>query len=139
MRKGGHPPHALYHNGWDRAYYDQTAQEETMMAFTAMLSELYDAFRRKIGAYEPPAKTAAEAVVIEDARFRNIDGKFDALNHTMDQRFDAVSQRFDGLNQPIDGLSEVMDQRFDALTMQWTNVLAYLAKRWANGWTRWTV
>jgi hypothetical protein len=109
------PPGALYHNGWDRAYYDQTAQEETMMAFTAMLSELYDAFRRKIGAYEPPAKTAAEAVVIEDARFRSIDGKFDALNHTMDKRFDAVSQRFDVLNQPIDGLSQVMDQRFDAL------------------------
>jgi hypothetical protein len=109
------PPGALYHNGWDRAYYDQTAQEETMMAFTAMLSELYDAFRRKIGADEPPAKTAAEAVVIEDARFRSIDGKFDALNHTMDQRFDAVSQRFDVLNQPIDGLSRVMDQRFDAL------------------------
>jgi hypothetical protein len=33
------PPGALYHNAWDRAYYDQTAQEETMMAFTAMLSE----------------------------------------------------------------------------------------------------
>jgi tetrahydromethanopterin S-methyltransferase subunit G len=109
------PPGALYHNGWDRAYYDQTAQEETMMAFTAMLSELYDAFRRKIGADEPPAKTAAEAVVIEDARFRSIDGKFDALNHTMDQRFDAVSQRFDVLNQPIDGLSRVMDQRLNAL------------------------
>jgi tetrahydromethanopterin S-methyltransferase subunit G len=86
-----------------------------MMAFTAMLSELYDAFRRKIGTDEPPAKTAAEAVVIEDARFRSIDGKFDALNHTMDQRFDAVGQRFDVLNQPIDGLSRVMDQRFDAL------------------------
>jgi hypothetical protein len=86
-----------------------------MMAFTAMLSELYDAFRRKIGADEPPAKTAAEAVVIEDARFRSIDGKFDALNHTMDQRFDAVSQRFDVLNQPIDGLSRVMDQRLNAL------------------------
>src|SRR5919108_4236559 len=77
------PPGALYHKGWDRAYYDQTAQEETMMAFTAMLSELYDAFRRKIGADELPAKTAAEAVVIEDARFRGIDRKFDALNHTM--------------------------------------------------------
>src|SRR5919109_704995 len=104
-----------YHNGWDRAYYDQTAQEETMMAFTAMLSELYDAFRRKVGADEAPAKTAAEAVVIEDARFRCTDGKFDALNHTMDQRFDAVSQRFDVLNQSIDGLSRVMDERFDAL------------------------
>jgi hypothetical protein len=107
------PPGALYHNGSDRAYYDQTAQEETMMAFTAMLSELYDAFRRKIGADESPAKTAAEAVVIEDALFRSIDRKFDALSHTMDQRFDTLSQRFDVLNQPFDGLSRVMDQRFD--------------------------
>jgi hypothetical protein len=79
-----------------------------------MLSKLYDAFRRKIGADEPPAKASAEAVVIEDARFRSIDGKFDALNHTMDQRFDAVSQRVDALNQPIDGLSRVMDQGFGA-------------------------
>jgi hypothetical protein len=83
-----------------------------MMAFTAMLSELYDAFRRKVGADEPPAKTAAEAVVIEDAWFHSIDGKFDALGHTMDQRFDALSQRFDVLNQPFDGLSRAMDQRF---------------------------
>jgi hypothetical protein len=100
--------------GWDRAYYDQTAQEETMMAFTAMLSELYDAFRRKVGADEPPAKAAAEAVVIEDARFRSIDGKFDALSHTMDQRFDTLSQRFDVLSQSFDGLSRLMDQRFGA-------------------------
>ena len=103
------------HNGWDRAYYDQTAQEETMMAFTAMLSELYHAFRRKVGADEPPAKAAAEAVVIEDTRFRSIDGRFDALSHTIDQRFDALSQRFDVLNQPFDGLSRAMDKRFDAL------------------------
>jgi hypothetical protein len=44
---GSDSPHAIQRV--DRAYYDQTAQEETMMAFTAMLSELYDAFRRKIG------------------------------------------------------------------------------------------
>jgi hypothetical protein len=36
-----------------------------MMAFTAMLSELYGAFRRKVGADEP-TKAAAEAVVIEE-------------------------------------------------------------------------
>jgi hypothetical protein len=35
------------------------------MAFTAMLSELYGAFRRKVGADEP-TKAAAEAVVIEE-------------------------------------------------------------------------
>jgi tetrahydromethanopterin S-methyltransferase subunit G len=92
----------------------QTAQEETMMAFTAMLSELYDAFRRKVGADEPPAKAAAEAVVIEDTRFRSIDGKFDALRHTMDQQFAALSQRLDVLSQPFDGLSRLMDQRFGA-------------------------
>jgi hypothetical protein len=98
-----------------RAYYDQTAQEKTMMAFTAMLSELYHAFRRKVGANERPARVVAEAVVIEDARFRSIDKKLDALSHTMKQRFDALSQRFDVLNQPSDGLSRVRDQRFDAL------------------------
>src|SRR6516225_5936292 len=86
-----------------------------MMAFTAMLSELYGAFRRKVGADEPPTKAAAEAVVIEGTRFRSIDGRFDALSHTMDQRFDALSQRFDVLNQPFDGLSRAMDKRFDAL------------------------
>ena len=86
-----------------------------MTAFTAMLSELYGAFRRKVGVIEPPTKAAAEAVVIEHTRFRSIDGKFDALSQTMGQRFDALSQRFDVLNQPCDGLTRVMDQRFDAL------------------------
>jgi hypothetical protein len=75
-----------------------------MMAFPAMLSELYDALRRKVGADERPARVVPEAAVIEDTRFRSIDGKFDALSHTMDQRFDALSQRFDVLNQPCDGL-----------------------------------
>ena len=86
-----------------------------MTAFTAMLSELYGAFRRKVGVDEPPTKAAAEAVVIEHTRFRSIDGKFDALSHTMSHRFDTLSHRFDVLNQPCDGLSRVMDQRFDAL------------------------
>ena len=84
------------------------------MAFTAMLSELYGAFRRKVGADEP-TKAAAEAVVIEDTRFRSIDGRFDGLSHTMDQRFEALSQRFDVLSQPFDELSRAMDKRFDAL------------------------
>jgi hypothetical protein len=75
-------------------------------------SELYEVFRRKVGADEPPARVVAEAAVIEDARFRSIDKRFDALSHTMDQRFDALSQRFDVLNQPSDGLSRVLDQRF---------------------------
>jgi hypothetical protein len=86
----------------------QTAEEETMMAFPAFLSEVYEAFRRKVGADERPASVVPEAAVIEDTRFRSIDGKFDALSHTMDQRFDALSQ-------PSDGLSRVLDQRFDAL------------------------
>jgi hypothetical protein len=80
-----------------------------MMAFPALLSKLYEVFRRKVGADERPARVVAEATVIEDARFRSIDKKFDALSHTMDQRFDAISQRFDVLNQPSDGLSRVMD------------------------------
>ena len=78
----------------------------------ALLSELYEVFRRKVGADEQPARVVAEAAVIEDARFRTVDKKFDALSHTMDQRFDALSQRFDVLNQPSDGPSRVMDQRF---------------------------
>jgi hypothetical protein len=86
-----------------------------MMAFPALLTEIYEAFRRKVGADERPARVVAEAAVMEDARFRSIDKKFDALSHAMDQRFDALSQRFDVLNQPSDGLSRVMDQRFDAL------------------------
>jgi hypothetical protein len=89
-----------------------------MMAFPALLSEVYEAFRN-VGADERPARVVPEAAVIEDTRFRSIDGKFDALSHTMDQRFDALShtmdQRFDALSQPRDGLSGVMDHRFDAL------------------------
>src|SRR5262249_51466075 len=73
------------------------------------LSEVYEAFRRKVGADEQPI--VPQVAVIEDTRFRSIDGKFDALSHTMDQRFDALSQRLNVPNQPTDGL----DQRFDAL------------------------
>ena len=61
------------------------------MAFTAMLSELYGAFRREVRADELPTKAAAEAMVIEDTRFHSIDGRFDVLSHTIDQRFDALS------------------------------------------------
>jgi hypothetical protein len=86
-----------------------------MMAFPALLSEVYEAFRRQVGADEQPASVVPEAAVIEDTRFRSIDGKVDALSHTMDQRFDALSQRFNVLNQPSEGLSRVLDQRFDAL------------------------
>lgn len=97
------------------------------MAFPA-ISELYDALRRKVGADERPARVVSEPswwhrsraasrprAMIEDTRLRRIDGKFDALSHTLDQRFDALSQRFDVRNQPCDGLSRVMDQRFDTL------------------------
>jgi hypothetical protein len=87
-------------------------KEETMMALPALLSELYEVFRRKVGADERPARGVAETAVIEDARFRSIDKKFDALSHTMDQRFDTLSQRFDMLDQPSDGLSHVLEQRF---------------------------
>jgi tetrahydromethanopterin S-methyltransferase subunit G len=86
-----------------------------MMGFPALVLELYEVFRRKVGADEPPARVVSEAAVIEDARFRSIDKKFDALSHTMDQRFDALSQRFVVLKEPSDGLSRVLDQRFHAL------------------------
>ena len=81
----------------------------------AMLSELYDALRHRVGRDETGAKAAADAMGIADTRFHSIDGKLDALSQTIDQRFDGLSQRFDVLNQPCDGLSRVMDQRFDAL------------------------
>src|SRR5499427_2436206 len=99
-----------------------------MMGFPAMLSELFDALHRKVGADKRPARVVLEPswwhrsqaasrpqAVIEDTRFRRIDEKFDALSHTMDQRFDVLSQRFDVLSQPFDGLSRAMNKRFDAL------------------------
>src|SRR5262249_18497037 len=86
------------HNGGDRAYYDPTAQQEVMMAFTAMLSELYGACRRKVGADELPTKAAAEAVVIEGTRFRSIDGRFPARG---DEGRD--DHRLPGLRQPHSG------------------------------------
>jgi RNase H-fold protein (predicted Holliday junction resolvase) len=86
-----------------------------MMAFPALLSELYEIVRRKVVTDERPTRVVAEAAVIEDARFHSIDKKFDALSHTMDQRFDALSQRFVVLNEPSDGLCRVLDQRFYAL------------------------
>jgi len=98
------------------------------MAFLALLSELYETFRRKVGADKRPARVVPEPswwhrsraastpkAVIEDTRFRRIDEKFDALSRAMDQRFDALSQRFDVLNEPFVGLSRAMDKRFDAL------------------------
>jgi hypothetical protein len=94
---------------------------ETTMAFTAMLSELYNAFRRRVGGDEAAAKVVAEATGIADTRFHIIDGKLDALSQTMD----GLSQRCDVLNQPFikreldqrfDALSQAMDQRFDALS-----------------------
>ena len=93
------------------------------MAFPAMLSELYDALLRKVGADERHARVVPASwwhrsraasrprAMIEDTRLRRIDGKFDALS----QRFDGLSKRFDGLSQQCDGLSRVMDQRFDTL------------------------
>jgi hypothetical protein len=80
-----------------------------------MLSELYDAFRRRVGADEAPAKAT-----VEDARLRSIDGKIDTLSHTMDQRLDALSERFDVVSQPSEGLSHVMDQRFGAFELRHT-------------------
>ena len=96
------------------------------MAFPAFLSEAYEALRRVVGADVPsapdlprawrrPARVVPEAAVIEDTWFRSIDGKFDALSHTMGKRLDALSQRLDVLNQPSDRLSCELDQRFDAL------------------------
>ena len=93
------------------------------MAIPAMLSELFDALRRKVDANKRRARVvpgpswwhrsraaSRPQAVIEDTRFRRIEGKFDALSHTMDQRFDGLSQRFDV--KRFDALNHAMDQRF---------------------------
>ena len=110
------------------------------MGFPALLSEAYEALRRKArkptqrparfglgrgrvqlgarrasGADGRPTGAVSEAAVIEDTRFRSMYVKFDALSHTMDQRLATLSQRFDVLNQPSDRLIRVLDQRFEAL------------------------
>jgi hypothetical protein len=99
------------------------AQREKSMAFAAMISELYDAFRRKVGTDEAPAEPAAETAVLEGARFHSILEKVEALSRGSDQRFESLSQglnvlnrRFDEINQPLDRLVSLMDKRFDALT-----------------------
>jgi DNA anti-recombination protein RmuC len=132
---------------------------ETTMAFTAMLSELYNAFRRRVGGDEAAAKVVAEATGIADTRFHIIDGKldalsqtmdglsqrcdvlnqpfikreleqrFDALSQAMDQRFDALSQRFDVLSQPFDELKRELDQRFDALSLAMDQRFDALSRR----------
>jgi exonuclease VII large subunit len=88
-----------------------------------MLSELYNAFRRRVGGDEAAAKAVAAPMGIEDTGFHIIDGKLDALSQTMDQRLDGLSQRCDVLNrpfgvlgQPLDELKRELDQRFDALS-----------------------
>jgi hypothetical protein len=100
-----------------------------MMAFPAFLSELYETFRRKVGADKRPARVVPEPswwhrsraasrpqAVIEDTRFRRIDGKFDALSRAMDQRFDALNhemgQRFDALGRMIDDRFATVDRQF---------------------------
>ena len=110
----------------------------------ALLSELYEVFHRKVGADEQPARVVAEAAVIEDARFRSIDKKFDALsqprdglsgvmdhrfdalNHAMDQRFGTfghqVGQRFDALGRMIDDRFARVDQQFVARDVRFASL-----------------
>jgi tetrahydromethanopterin S-methyltransferase subunit G len=109
----------------------RTTQEETMMAFLALLSELYETFRRKVGADKRPARVVPEPswwhrsraastpkAVIEDTRFRRIDEKFDALSRAMDQRFgefgQVMGERFDALGRMIDDRFAGVDQQFVA-------------------------
>ena len=99
------------------------------MAFPAFLSELYETFRRKVGADKRPARVVPEPswwlrsraasrpqAVIEDTRFRRIDGNFDALSRAMDHRFDALNhemgQRFDALGRMIDDRFATVDRQF---------------------------
>ena len=101
------------------------------MAFPAFLSELYETFRRKVGADKRPARVVPEPswwlrsraasrpqAVIEDTRFRRIDEKFDALSRAMDQRFgefgQVMGERFDALGRMIDDRFAGVDQQFVA-------------------------
>jgi len=101
------------------------------MAFLALLSELYETFRRKVGADKRPARVVPEPswwhrsraastpkAVIEDTRFRRIDEKFDALSRAMDQRFgefgQVMGERFDALGRMIDDRFAGVDQQFVA-------------------------
>ena len=117
------------------------------MAFPAFLSELYETFRRKVGADKRPARVVPEPswwlrsraasrpqAVIEDTRFRRIDGKFDALSRAMDQRFDALNhemgQRFDALGRMIDDRFATVDRQFavrDALFARLETKTAHIA------------
>ena len=94
------------------------------MAFPALLSELYGVFRRKVGADERPAGVVAEAMVIEDARFRSIDKKFDALSHTMDQRFDALGRMIDDRFARVDQHFVARDVRFGSLETKTASIAA---------------
>ena len=98
-----------------------------MMAFPAFLSELYETFRRKVGADKRPARVVPEPswwhrsraasrpqAVIEDTRFRRIDGNFDALSRAMDQRFDALNHE---MGQRFDALGRMIDDRFATTTV----------------------
>ena len=100
------------------------------MAFPAFLSELYETFRRKVGADKRPARVvpgpswwhrsraaSRPKAVIEDTRFRRIDEKFDALSRAMDKRFDALNHAMDNhaMDQRFGTFGHEMGQRFDTL------------------------
>ena len=97
------------------------------MTFHAFLSELYETFRRKVDADKRPARVVPEPswwhrsraasrpqAVIEDTRFRRIDGNFDALSRAMDQRFDALNHE---MGQRFDALGRMIDDRFATTTV----------------------
>ena len=119
------------------------------MAFTAMLSELYNAFRRRVGGDEAAAKAVAEnqpfnglkreldqryealtqALYQVEVLSRATDQRLGAFGQTMEQRFDALSQRFDVLSQPFDELKRELDQRFDALSQAMDQRFDALSRR----------
>jgi DNA anti-recombination protein RmuC len=122
---------------------------ETTMPFTAMLSELYNAFRRRVGGDEAAAKAVAEnrpfnglkreldqryealtqALYQVEVLSRATDQRLGAFGQTMEQRFDALRQRFDVLSQPFDELKRELDQRFDALSQAMDQRFDALSRR----------
>jgi DNA anti-recombination protein RmuC len=90
------------------------------MAFTATISGLYDAFRRRAAGDETACKGTEEAIRTATRSIQDIDGKLDALSRIMDERFRALCQPFNvlktELNKNSDVFTQTVNQRLEMLS-----------------------
>jgi ABC-type transporter Mla subunit MlaD len=90
------------------------------MAFTATISGLYDAIRRRVAGDETACRATVEAIRMAHRSINGIDGKLDALSRTVDERFHALSQPFNGLkselNKDSDAFTQAINQRLEVLS-----------------------